>query len=114
MHDFSERGLVTGICGHGSGAVNSGGIAMVGSTSEDVDATLGVGSFGGAEETGKLLNDAAREGVRDSIGLGESLGRALLALKPQHENVSVLCAAYKSKVPFAASVTIGRDIAHCQ
>ena len=35
---------------------------MVGSTSEDVDATLGEGVFGGAEETGKLLNDAASQG----------------------------------------------------
>ena len=68
--------------------------------------------FGGAEETGRLLNEAAREGARESIGLGEALGRAVLALTPKHEHFSLLCAAYKAGVPFTAHVTIGGDIAH--
>jgi len=41
-----------------------------------------------------------------------SLGRAVLTLKPKHESVSLLCAAYKARVPFTAHVTIGGDIAH--
>src|SRR3989442_8447978 len=110
--DLMNRGFVTAIAGNGSVLIHDAEIAMVGSTSEDVDATLGVGSFGGAEETGRLLNDAARHGVRDATGLGESLGRALLELKPQYENLSVLCAAYKARVPFTAFITIGGDIAH--
>jgi len=77
-----------------------------------VDATLGEGVFGGAEETGKLLNEAAVEGARDSIGLGEAVGRALLKTKLRNENLSVLGAAYKARVPFVAFVTIGGDIAH--
>src|SRR6266404_4407431 len=82
--DLMKRGFVTAIAGNGSVLVHDAEIAMVGSTSEDVDATLGAGAFGAAEETGKLLNDAAREGAQDGIGLGEAMGRALLALKPQH------------------------------
>jgi len=110
--DLMRRGFVTAIAGNGSVLVHDAEIAMAGSTSEDVDATLGAGAFGGAEETGRLLNGAAREGAREGLGLGEALGRALLALKPRHENLSLLCAAYKARVPFTAHVTIGGDIAH--
>jgi len=110
--DLMNRGFVSAIAANGSVLLHDAEIAMVGSTSEDVDATLGQGAFGGAEETGKLLNQAAREGVNENIGLGEAMGRALLALKPKHENVSLLCAAYKSQTPFTAHLTIGGDIAH--
>jgi len=110
--DLMKRGFVTAIAGNGSVLVHDAEIAMVGSTSEDVDATLGEGIFGGADETGKLLNDAAINGARDSIGLGEALGRALTEMKPRHEQYSLLCAAYKSRIPFTAFITIGGDIAH--
>jgi hypothetical protein len=110
--DLMNRGLVTAIAANGSVLVHDAEIAMVGSTSEDVDATLGEGVFGGAEETGKLLNDAAIAGARDSVGLGEAVGRALLKTKPRNEDLSVLCAAYKARLPFVAFVTIGGDIAH--
>ncbi|HYX27139.1 MAG TPA: hypothetical protein VE863_01130 [Pyrinomonadaceae bacterium] len=110
--DLLNRGFVSAIAGNGSVLVHDAEIAMVGSTSEDVDATLGEGAFGGAEETGKLLNEAARDGSKDGIGLGEAMGRALLALQPKHEDVSLLCAAYKARIPFTAHVTIGGDIAH--
>ena len=110
--DLMNRGFVTAIAGNGSVLVHDAEIAMVGSTSEDVDATLGEGVFGGAEETGKLLNEAAIRGARESMGLGEAVGRAVSEMKPKHEQYSLLCAAYKSRVPFTAFVTIGGDIAH--
>lgn len=110
--DLMNRGLVTAIAANGSVLVHDAEIAMVGSTSEDVDATLGEGIFGGADETGKLLNRAAEEGANESIGLGEATGRALLALNPKHANISLLCTAYQSRVPFTAHVTIGGDIGH--
>ncbi|HEX8748292.1 MAG TPA: hypothetical protein VF717_14045 [Pyrinomonadaceae bacterium] len=107
-----QRGFVSAIAANGSVLVHDAEIAMAGYTSEDVDATLGAGSFGGAEETGQLLNAAAREGARESIGLGEAMGRALLSLEPRHEELSLLCAAYKMRLPFTAHLTIGADIAH--
>src|SRR3989440_6461866 len=110
--DLMNRGLVSAIAANGSVLIHDAEIAMVGSTSEDVDATLGEGIFGGAEETGKLLNEAARDGARDGLGLGEATGRALLTRTPKHEDYSLLCAAYKARVPFTAHVTIGADIAH--
>ena len=110
--DLMKRGFVTAIAANGSVLVHDAEIAMVGSTSEDVDATLGEGAFGGAQETGKLLNAAARDGARDGLGLGEAMGRALLGLNPKHGDYSLLCAAYNARVPFTAHVTIGGDIAH--
>lgn len=110
--DLMRRGFVTAIAANGSVLVHDVEIALVGSTSEDVDATLSEGVFGGADETGKLLNRAAREGASDDVGLGEATGRALVALNPEHAAHSLLCAAFKVRVPFTAHVTIGGDICH--
>jgi hypothetical protein len=110
--DLMSRGFVSCVAANGSVLVHDAEIALVGSTSEDVDATLGAGAFGAADETGRLLNDAAREAARDHLGIGEALGRALLASSPKHPELSLLCAAYKARVPFTAHVAIGTDIAH--
>jgi hypothetical protein len=110
--DLMKLGYVSAIAANGSVLVHDSEIAMVGSTSEDVDATLSEGVFGGAEETGQLLNGAARDGAKDQIGLGEAVGRALLARNPKHRDYSLLCAAYEARVPFTAHITIGGDIAH--
>ena len=110
--DLMKRGFVTAIAGNGSVLVHDSEIAMVGSTSEDVDATLSEGIFGGANETGKLLNRAAREGANEGIGLGEATSRELVALNPKHADQSLLCAAFKARVPFTAHITIGGDICH--
>jgi deoxyhypusine synthase len=110
--DLMRRGFVSAIAANGSVLVHDAEIALVGSTSEDVDATLGAGAFGAADETGKLLNDAAREGARQQTGLGEALGHMLVERNPPHKDYSLLCVAYESRVPFTAHVTIGADIAH--
>jgi deoxyhypusine synthase len=110
--DLMTRGFITAVAGNGSVLVHDSEIAMVGSTSEDVDATLSEGVFGGAEETAQLLNRAAQEAVQDEIGLGEAVGRRLVESGPRHADFSLLCAAYKARVPVTAHVTIGGDIAH--
>jgi deoxyhypusine synthase len=107
--DLMKRGYVSAIAANGSVLVHDAEIAMVGSTT---DATLSEGVFGGADETGRLLNTAAREGAADQIGLGEAVARNLIAMKPKHQSHSLLCAAYESKVPFTIHLTIGGDIAH--
>ena len=110
--DLMKQGFVSAIAANGSVLVHDAEIAMIGSTSEDVDATLSEGVFGGADETGRLLNLAAQDGARDQIGLGEAVGRSLLAMKPEHRDYSLLCAAYESQIPFTIHLTIGGDIAH--
>ena len=110
--DLIDRGLVTAIAANGSVLVHDTEIALVGSTSEDVDATLGRGDFGAAKETGEILNKAARDGRDSRVGLGEAMGRELTRLKPRNTNKSLLCAAYSRKLPVTAHLAIGADIGH--
>lgn len=108
--DLMERGFVTAIASNGSVLVHDTEIALVGFTSEDVDATLGEGDFGAAKETGEILNSAAKNGQLDYIGLGEAMGREVLKQKPKNADKSLLCQAYKRRIPFTAHLTIGADI----
>lgn len=110
--DLMRRGYVSSIAANGSVLVHDAEIALIGSTSEDVDATLGAGAFGAAEETALVLNQAAKEGAKDNIGLGEALGRLLINAQPQYKDLSLLCACYGMKIPFTAHVAIGTDIPH--
>jgi hypothetical protein len=110
--DLMNQGFLTAIAGNGSVLVHDTEIALVGFTSEDVDATLGQGDFGAAKETGEILNEAAKNGQKDCIGLGEAMGREVAKLQPQHAVKSLLCSAYAHKIPFTAHLTIGADIGH--
>ena len=110
--DLMNRGFLSAVAANGSVLVHDAEIAMVGSTSEDVDATLSEGAFGGAEETGQLLNRAAREAAANGIGLGEAAGRCLIESGPANADYSLLCSSYKARVPFTVHVTIGGDITH--
>lgn len=110
--DLMKSGFVSAIASNGSVLVHDTEIALVGFTSEDVDASLGKGDFGAARETGDILNSAAKRGAQDNIGLGEALGRELSALKPKNSDVSLLYQSYRNKIPFTAHLAIGTDIGH--
>jgi deoxyhypusine synthase len=110
--DLMDRGLVTAVAVNGSVLVHDSEIALVGFTSEDVDATLGKGDFGAAKETGELLNSAARAAAKAAIGLGEAIGRELLSNAPKYKGSSVLCSAYERGLPVTAHLAIGADIGH--
>jgi hypothetical protein len=110
--DLARRGFVSAVAMNGSGVIHDFEIAVAGWTSEDVDAALGSGSFGMAEETGRLINEAIRRGAAEDCGVGESIGRALVEMTPQYADFSILHAAYLLKIPVTAHVTIGTDIIH--
>lgn len=110
--DLMRRGYVSAIASNGSVLVHDTEIALVGFTSEDVDATLGTGDFGAARETGEILNAAAKRGAQDKIGLGEAMGREVSGLNASNAGQSLLCAAFAQKIPFTAHLTIGGDIGH--
>jgi hypothetical protein len=110
--DLMERGFVSAIAANGSVLVHDAEIALVGFTSEDVDATLGAGDFGAARETGELLNRAAKQAQTENIGLGEAMGWELTKDAPINENHSLLVQAYKNRIPFTAHLTVGADIGH--
>lgn len=110
--DLMQRGYVGSFAMNGSAMIHDFEIALVGATSEDVDATLGSGGFGMAEETGRLINDAVRAGAKDNIGMGEAVGRQLQLMRPDHAAKSLLHAAYEAGVPVTVHVAIGTDIVH--
>src|SRR5215468_602062 len=110
--DLARRGFVSAVAMNGSGVIHDFEIAVAGWTSEDVDAALGSGAFGMAEETGRLINEALRRGAAEDCGVGESIGRALVEMNPQYADFSILHAAYLLKIPVTVHVTIGTDIIH--
>ncbi len=111
--DLMRRGLATAFAMNGSASIHDFEIALAGHTSEDVDAVLPDGSFGSAEETGRDMNQAIRNGAADGLGLGESLGRALETLAdPQTAPYSLLLNAYRAAAPVTVHVAIGTDTPH--
>lgn len=110
--DLLSRGFVSALAMNGSAMIHDFEIALVGATSEDVDATLGSGSFGMAEETGRMINEAIVAGAGEGIGTGEAIGRRLELERPPHANKSLLHAAYQARIPVTVHVAIGTDIVH--
>jgi hypothetical protein len=112
--DLMNRGFVGGIAMNGAALVHDFEIALVGGTSEDVEAVLGDGKFGMAEETSLFLNEAALGAQRSKIGLGEATGKFLASprLRAKHLESSVLANAYRAKIPVTVHLAIGTDIPH--
>ena len=111
--DLMGRGWVTGFVMNGAASIHDFEIAIVGQTSEDVEAVLPDGRFGAAEETGREMNLAIAEGDRDELGMGEALGRRLKTLaKPDLARFSVLYGAYQASIPVTVHVAIGTDTPH--
>ncbi len=110
--DLMERGFVSAIATNGAGIIHDFEIALSGGTSEDVDAALGPGTFGMAEETGAQLNRAINDGMAAGLGLGQSVGRYLDAAKPPFAQISVTATAWRLQIPVTAHVAVGTDIIH--
>lgn len=111
--DLMWRGYVSALALNGAAMIHDFEIAIGGQTSEDVDAALGPGTFGMAEETGVWLNTAITSGVSQGRGLGESVVRWLATSSDTpHAAHSVLCTAAKYGLPVTVHVAIGTDILH--
>ena len=65
-----------------------------------------------AEETGKFLDMAIREGARQGIGLGRAVGAMLLEKNFPYNRISLLARAYELDIPLTVHVAIGTDIIH--
>ncbi len=107
-----ERGIVSGLVMNGAGAIHDWEIAAIGATSEDVADGLHRGRFGMAEETGRELNEAAREAAAREEGLGEALGRRIVEAELPNRALSLLSRAWELKIPVTVHVAIGSDIVH--
>jgi len=111
--DLMQRGLVTHVAGNGAVSIHDFELALIGETSEDVADSIEDGSFGMADETGRLINEAVQMGLKDGLGYGEALGR-LYAADPRfrHRDASILYQGFKLRVPVTIHMTIGTDIIH--
>ena len=105
-----EQGILTGIAMNGAASIHDFEIALIGETSEDVGTNIVTGKFGMWEETGKLMNEAAKAGRSEGMGL--ALGRKLMELEAPHLDVSILAAAFRLNAPATVHVAIGTDIIH--
>lgn len=110
--DLMERGVVTAVAMNGAGIVHDFELAYAGSTSEDVEKELLEGRFGMADETGRLLNNAIKRGVKKGGGIGRSVGEMILNSNFPHRDLSILAAGARLGVPVTVHVAIGADIIH--
>ena len=113
--DLLERDLITGLAMNGAGIVHDYELALVGATSEEVADELGSGRFGMAEETAAGINAALAALPSDearTAGLGDVLGRAIIASDPPFKHLSLLAACAERGAPCTVHVAIGADIIH--
>lgn len=113
INTWLEAGIVGHIAMNGAAAIHDFELAAYGGTSEDVEAGLGDGTFGMAEETGREMNAAILAAHRSGQGMGEGLGRALAAKQElPGRDASILLKAHQLGVPLTIHVAIGADIIH--
>jgi len=110
--DLMRRGFVSAVATNGAGLIHDFEIALSGATSEDVEAALGPGQFGMAEETGRDLNAAICDGAARGLGLGQSVCEWLGDRQPPFAEQSLLTAAAIQGVPVTVHVALGTDIIH--
>ncbi len=107
-----EAGVVTAIAVNGSVSIHDYEISLIGETSEDVGAVLHCGTFGMAEETGRDINRALREGVAAGLGYGASVGRFIVSNGNPYREHSLLATCAEHDIPVTVHVAIGTDIIH--
>ncbi len=106
--DMLKRKYVSHIALNGAGAIHDLEIAFWGRTSEEVADTLRDGSFGMVFETPRYLAQAVADAPVES-GLGESIGRFIIARKPRYRKFSLIAAAVSLGVTVTIHVAIGTD-----
>jgi len=112
--DLIERGIVTAVAMNGAVVIHDFELALMGHTSEDVDAEIDDGRFGMAEETGRMLNDAITRGAKEGWGLGEAVGHYINRYQGQFPNraYSLLATGARLGIPVTVHVALGTDIIH--
>ena len=110
--DLMRRGFVSCLAMNGAAMIHDFEIAWVGHTSEDVEAGLGKGQFGMAEETSRTINGAISAGDAQGLGAGEAVGKILnpSRRRPRFAKASLLSTAYRQRIPVTVHLAIGTDI----
>lgn len=110
--DLMKKGIIKHIAMNGAGPIHDFELALIGETSEYVENTIEDGTFGMIEETGRIMNEAIKEGSAKGYGLGYSIGKKIGDLNLPNKKYSILYHAYRLKIPVTAHVAIGTDIIH--
>jgi hypothetical protein len=112
LKSLMDAGVISAIAMNGAGPIHDYEISLIGETSEDVGAVLHEGHFGMAEETGRDINRALKEGVAKGLGYGESIGRFIIANNNPYRNLSLVAACVEREIPVTVHSAIGTDIIH--
>ena len=104
-----REGFVNHFALNGAAAFQDFELAMVGGTMEDVVRYVGEGQFGLWSETGDCFNEAVRDGVKDGLGFGESLGRMIDRKNFPYKENSLLWNAYRMQIPLTVHIVFGCD-----
>ncbi len=110
--NMMERGVITTIAMNGAGIIHDLELAMIGRTSEDVLEGLEHGAFGMAQETADFLNRAISKWGEEALGLGQTVGQAIIDQNLPFGRDSILAAAVRLDIPATVHVAIGTDIIH--
>lgn len=111
MIELMKQGLVTHFATNGAGGIHDFELALIGKTCESVAKYISEGQFGLWKETG-IINDIAKQAIKDKIGLGEAIGRYIWENNLPYRDKSVLAVAYHLGIPATIHVGIGNDIIH--
>lgn len=107
-----EKNFVTAVAINGAGSIHDFEIAFIGETSEDVSAGLADGTFGMAEETGRLMNETLAQGVKQGLGAGTSLGERIIKDDFSYREYSILAKGIELGIPVTVHIAVGTDVIH--
>lgn len=110
--DLMKKGVIKHVAMNGACPIHDFELALIGETSEYVEKTIEDGTFGMIEETGRILNEAIKEGAQNNRGMGYSIGKKINDLNLPNKEYSILYNAYKLNIPVTVHVAIGTDIIH--
>ncbi len=110
--DLIRRGVIKAIAGNGACAIHDVELALLGETSEEVAETITDGRFGMVAETMGFFDEAAAYAKRESIGLGDAVGRLLIDQDAPYRQRSVFVAAHEAAIPACVHVALGTDTVH--
>ena len=126
LADLVDKNIFTCVGGNMATSIHDFELAMIGQTSEYVPQALEKGQFGMAYEFA-YINTAMNLGNKYKLGLGETLGKAILDAtfrkevldivwregapdKFLHQEKSVLATCYRKNIPFTIHAGIGTDV----
>lgn len=104
--DLMKKGIVKHVAMNGAAAIHDFEIAYCGKTSEYVEETIKDGSFGMAEETGRLINEA----LKWNLGYGKAAGKMINDMDMKYKECSILYYGYKLNIPVTVHITIGAEV----